>query len=256
MGPVSYYKRIGGSLLLGVALYLVAACAASSQVRLQADERYQLAQSYLGGNSYSLAEQEIRKALELVPDDARYYELLALIQQAQGRFPLAENAYRLALQQTPIPPSVLVNYGALLLQRERLDEAISLIQRALKDPTYERPALAYTNLGLAYFKKGLLRQSVEQLQTALEYQPDLPEAYYNLGLVYARLQERETAIRNFREAIRYRPSYVEAHASLGQVLLATGRTEEARVAFERVVTLAPDSDMAVDSRIQLKLLAP
>jgi type IV pilus biogenesis/stability protein PilW len=254
--PMLHGRRICRSLLLVLLVYLLSGCGASSQVRLQADEHYQLAQSYLGTRSYLLAEQEIRRALDLRSDESRYFELLALVYQAQGRLQLAEEAYRLALQQTDVPPSVLVNYSTLLLLRERSDDAIALVQQALRDPHYTKPALAYTNLGLAYFKKGALHQAAKYLHRALEYQADLPEAHYNLGLVYARMHEPDKAIREFREAIRFRPSYVEAHASLGEVLLEVGRTEEARLAFERVVTLAPDSDMAVASRAQLKLLTP
>lgn len=249
-------RRLPGLLLLTVLVYVLPGCTASTQVRLQADNRYELAQSYMGNGSYLLAEQEIRKALQLVSDEPRYLELLALIHQAQGRFHFAEEAYRAALQQTDPPSSVLVNYSTLLLLRKRFDEAIALVQRALQDPRYEKPALAYTNLGLAYFEKGALRQAEGQLRTALEYRPDLPEAHHNLGLVYARLAERDKAIREFREAIRYRPSYVEAHVSLGRTLLEVGRRDEARIAFERVVTLAPDSDMAIASRKQLKFLTP
>ena len=107
----------------------------------------------------------------------------------------------------------------------------------------------------------------------------MPEAYYNLGLAYLRLEDREKAIQAFREAARSRPSYVAAHSSLGKALLEAGRTDEARLslervvtlgkallkagrtdearlAFERVVTLAPASDMAITSRKQLKLLTP
>jgi tetratricopeptide (TPR) repeat protein len=130
------------------------------------------------------------------------------------------------------------------------------MQRALREPSYSKPALAYTNMGLAYFKKGSPAQAIEQFRLALEYQPNLPEAHYNLGLVYAQLGEHNKAIRALREAIRYRPSYVEAHASLGAALLETGRQEEARLAFERVIALAPDSEMAVTSRKQLKHLTP
>jgi Flp pilus assembly protein TadD len=68
--------------------------------------------------------------------------------------------------------------------------------------------------------------------------------------------EHDKAIRAFREAIRYRPSYVEAHANLGTALLEIGRQEEARAAFERVIALAPDSEMAMASRKQLQHLTP
>jgi hypothetical protein len=39
-------------------------------------------------------------------------------------------------------------------------------------------------------------------------------------------------------------------------LLETGRQEEARAAFERVIALAPDSDMAIASRKRLQHLTP
>ena len=172
------------------------------------------------------------------------------------RLQLAEEAYRAALRQADAPPSVLVNYSTVLLLRERPDEAIVIAQRALQAPGYNQPALAYTNIGIAYLKKGALTQAVEHFQKALDYQANLPEAYHNLGIAYAGLGRRAEAIRAFREAIRFRPSYVDAYLGLGRVLLAEGRKDEARVAFERVIVLAPGSDIAADVREQLKSLAP
>jgi Tfp pilus assembly protein PilF len=276
---VLYHRRLRQSFVLALLMYMSLGCTASPRLRFQADDHYQLALSYWENGSYPLAEQEIRKALDLRPNAPRYFELLALIYQKQGRLSLAEEAYRMALQQHDVPPSVLVNYSTLLLLRERLDEVIVLVQRALQDPGYEKPVIAYTNLGLAYLKKGDLRQAARQFHTALKYQPDLPEVHHNLGLVYARLEERDKAVREFRAAIRFRPSYVEAYAGLGKVLLEmgrakearfafervialgktlleAGRTDEARFAFEQVVALVPDSDMAVASRKQLELLTP
>lgn len=244
------------ALLLAMLVVLLTGCAPSKRIRSQAINHYQLAQSYFGQRSYRLAEQEIRKAMTLEPHEPRYFELLALIHQAQGRLQLADEAYRRALQEPGVSSSVLANYGTLLLKRGQVDDAIVLIRRALSDPNYTRQALAYTNLGLAYLKKGDLRQAAAQLLSALEYHPHLPEAHHNLGLVYMRLGEYEQAIQEFREAIRARPSYVEAHASLGNALLKTGRIEEARLAFERVVALEPDSDLAVASRKRLRLLNP
>jgi Tfp pilus assembly protein PilF len=250
----------------GVVASLVVGCASSGQTRVQANDHYRLAQSYLSNESYLLAEQEIRKALTLRPDDARYLECLALIHQVQvyqpqgtlnlTRLQLAEEAYRAALRQADAPPSVLVNYSTVLLLRERPDEAIVIAQRALQVPGYDQPARAYTNMGIAYLKKGALTQAVENFQKALDYQANLPEAHHNLGIAYAGQGRRAEAIRAFREAIRFRPSYVDAYLGLGKVLLEEGRKDEARVAFERVIALAPGSDIAADVRQQLKSLAP
>src|SRR5436309_3017210 len=109
-------------LWVGVVACLVGGCASSGQMRTQADDHYRLAQSYLSNESHLLAEQEIRKALTLRPDDARYLACLALIHQmqvyqAQGtlhltRLQLAHEAYRAALRQPDALPSV---FGRLML---------------------------------------------------------------------------------------------------------------------------------------------
>src|SRR5262252_5191166 len=259
-------RRVGIAWLLwaGVVASLVGGCASSVHTRTQANDHYRLAQSYLSNESPLLAEQEIRKALTLRPDDARYLECLALIDkkqayQAQGtlnltRLQLAEEAYRAALQQADAPPSVLVNYSTVLLLRERPDEAIVMAQRALQVPGYDQPARAYTNIGIAYLKKGAFVQAAEHFRKALDYQANLPEAHHNLGLAYTGLGRRAEAIREFREAIRFRPTYVDAYLGLGNVLLEEGRKEEARRVFERVIALAPGSEIAADVREQLKSL--
>jgi Tfp pilus assembly protein PilF len=119
-------RRVGIAWLLwaGVVAALVGGCASSAKTRAQADDHYRLAQSYWSNESYLLAEQEIRKALALRPDDARYLEWLALIHQtqvyqAQGtlnltRLQLAEEAYRAALRQADAPPLCLskLQYGS------------------------------------------------------------------------------------------------------------------------------------------------
>jgi hypothetical protein len=61
---------------------------------------------------------------------------------------------------------------------------------------------------------------------------------------------------NFVRPSVFGPSYVDAHLGLGKVLLEEGRKDEARIAFERVIALAPGSDIAADVREQLKSLAP
>ena len=231
-------------------------CNASSERRLQAADHYRFAQSYLANKSYALAEQEVRKALLIQSQNAEYLGFLALIYQAQGQLNAAEDAYRLAVQQAEIPPSVLVNYSTLLLLLNRDEEAISHARRALQSPGYDKPARAYTNIGLGYLRQGAAQHAVEYFQKALQYQPSLPEIYHNLGLAYEQLGRRIEAIRAFREAVRLRPNYAAAYAGLGQVLLAEGRTEEAREAFKRVIDLAPDSNMAMASQRQLKRLAP
>ncbi len=244
------YRLLAFALLLAVAGVLLG-CGTIAEQRAQADNYYRLAQTYLGAESYEAAEQTIRQALSLRPREPSYFELLALTYQVRNRFDLAEDAYRQALQQSNPPPSVLVNYSTLLLLRGRPEEALDLAQRALKNPGYDRPALAHVNMGLAYSQQGQFELAVAQFRRALTYR-SLPEAYHNLGLAYNRMERPDAAIQAFREAVRLRPAY----AGLGDALLAAGQVDEARRALERVIALQPDSPLAAASREKLDRLAP
>lgn len=252
-------KQAANAHRLTLMLLLIAGvsqgCAATAERRAQADSYYELAQTYLGAESYDAAERAVRRALNLRPREPRYFELLALTYQVRNRFDLAEDAYRQALQQGKPPPSVVVNYSTLLLLRSRPDEALALAQRALQDPGYGQPAFAHVNMGLAYSQQGQFAQAVVQFRRALNYRA-LPEAYHNLGLAYSRMGRHDPAVQAFRDAVGLRPTYAAAYAGLGEALLAAGQADEARQALERVIALRPGSPLAVASRTQLDRLAP
>src|SRR5207249_8310526 len=58
----------------------------------------------------------------------------------------------------------------VLLLRERPDEAIVIAQRALQVSGYDQPARAYTNIGIAYLKKGALTQAARSEEHTSELQ--------------------------------------------------------------------------------------
>ena len=248
-------RRLASVLILAAVAGVSLGCGTIAEQRAQADNYYQLAQTYLGAESYDAAEQAVRQALSLRPREPSYFELLALTYQIRNRFDLAEDAYRQALQQRDPSPSVLVNYSTLLLLRNRPDEALDLAQRALQDPGYDRPALAHVNMGLAHSQQGQFDLAVAQFRRALSYR-SLPEAYHNLGLAYDRMGRPDAAIQAFRDAVRLRPTYAAAYAGLGDALLAAGQVDDARQALERVIALQPGSPLAVASREKLDRLAP
>ena len=254
MNRIAHAHRLASVLLVAVAAVSLG-CGTTAEQRTQADNYYQLAQTYLGTESYDAAEQAIRRALSLRPREPSYFELLALTYQVRNRFDLAEDAYRQALQRSSPRPSVLVNYSTLLLLRGRPEEALDLARRALKNPGYDRPVLAHVNMGLAYSQQGQFELAVAQFRRALTYR-SLPEAHHNLGLAYDRMGRPDDAIRAFRDAIRLRPTYAAAYAGLGDALLTAGQVDAARQALERVIALQPDSALAAASREQLDRLAP
>jgi len=87
------------------------------------------------------------------PDDARALHVLSLILQDKGDVQGAERTLRDLIARDPIDANALNSLGYLLAERgERLDEAVTLVQRALKvepgNPSY------LDSLGWAYFQQG------------------------------------------------------------------------------------------------------
>ncbi|HUD71608.1 MAG TPA: tetratricopeptide repeat protein, partial [Dongiaceae bacterium] len=81
------------------------------------------------------------------------------------------------------------------------------------------------------------------------------EAYYRLGDLLRHVDpgRLEAAAEHFRAALRLQPERADAHAGLGQTLFELGRRDEARVAFEKAYTLAPD-DPRIGLRFGLSLV--
>lgn len=141
---------------------------------------------------------------------------LATAQQMSGDIKGAEATLRDLLKETPGNPIAMNNLGYFLLERnERIEEAFDLIQRAVKiDPT--NPSYL-DSLGWAYFKLG-----------------KLPEAEKYL-----------------KEALRHDSSSGTINEHLGDVYQKQGKTDLAKAAWARAVTLF--SDAADVERVKKKL---
>lgn len=117
-----------------VLLYLLAEC---QRVLRDLDAAHATAQKILSAN----------------PNDVRGLHVMSLILQDKGDIPGAERMLRSLIARDPLDANALNSLGYLFAERgERLDEAIALVERALKvdpgNPSY------LDSLGWAYFKQG------------------------------------------------------------------------------------------------------
>jgi hypothetical protein len=67
---------------------------------------------------------------------------------------------------------------------------------------------------------------------------DLSIAYYNLANHYGEIEDWPRAIAGYQRAIAARPNYISAHNNLARAYEASGREDDARLAWERVRELA------------------
>jgi tetratricopeptide (TPR) repeat protein len=117
-----------------------------------------------------------------------------------GRSGDAEKVLRQMLANAPSDPRVMNHLGYLLATRgDRLDEAITLVRRALEaDP--DRPEYL-DSLGWAHFKRGDLNDALKYLQAAAQQLPDNSEIQDHLGDVHLRRGSFQDAIAAWTRAL-------------------------------------------------------
>ncbi len=161
------------------------------------------------------------RALELLtaidPEDARALCDLALAYRrsapSRGRraadfFRLAETTYRRAIALAPDLPQAQTGLGGLLVELDRPDEAIPLLEHSLRVRA-DQPS-AHLALGRAYGAVGDDARARFHLEAAVAAAPQDPRPPFYLSVALARLGDRAGAAAALERAMALNPDVVQA----------------------------------------------
>lgn len=88
-------------------------------------------------------------------------------------------------------------------------------------------AKVHTELAASYYERNQYAVALEELATALQYEPDYAPAYNMRGLVHMQLLEDKEAEDDFQHSLRLAPNSSETHNNYGWFLCQRGREREA-----------------------------
>lgn len=162
-----------------------------------------IAQVYERGRRYKEAE-EAAKAAEVLPGQPRDNEmvwfLLGAIYERQKQFDRAEEQFKKVLAVNPRNAAVLNYYGYMLGDLGiRLDEAESLVNRALKEEPFSGAYL--DSLGWIYLKQNKLGEAETALRQALEHESHDATIHSHLGDLYAKTGRPEMAAAEWEKSL-------------------------------------------------------
>ena len=163
----------------------------------------------------------------------------------------SETMWKRMLACNPGQPLVLphFNLALALMQKGKLDEAISELKESLENRTdiYRNPdseAGIRVNMGLALLKKEEFGAAIPEFERVLKVKPASAGVHYNLGYAYLRLGRVEEAIVQFRRAIELKPADAEAHLNLGVAYEQQGRKDAAMAEYQTAVESDPENGAA------------
>ena len=91
--------------------------------------------------------------------------------------------------------------------------------------------------GTEFSKKGAYGKSFDAFLKATELDPKNVDAFYGLGGIYNYQNDHEKAVQAFKTVIKLDPTHFNARYSLGFTYEQLGKTELAKIEFERYHSL-------------------
>jgi tetratricopeptide (TPR) repeat protein len=176
--------------------------------KAQGDIYLRLGETYRRKGDLNGAIQALQKARETLPDNVIVLSTLALVLDAAGRRPEAQQVYEATLRINPNDGVSLNNVAFLMAETGgNLDEALTRAQRAkqLLPNLFE----ISDTLGWIYLRKNLAANAIDIFKDLVNKQPNHSTYRYHLGMAYMQQGDKSRALEQLKEALKYNPQKEE-----------------------------------------------
>jgi type IV pilus assembly protein PilF len=181
----------------------VSGCASKNTKRAEDDAalHLQIGTTLFTNGKYPAALQELLIAEKLDPKNATVQNNLALTYFVRDRFDLAQIHVERAIQLKPEYTEARNNRARILIERGNYAEAIEEAKRVNNDLTYQFPIRGWTNISLAYFRKGDFAKARDSATAALKIERDNCFAQTILGRSLLELKNTKDAADTLDRAV-------------------------------------------------------
>jgi predicted TPR repeat methyltransferase len=222
-----------------------AAPPSSREVDLSLADALQFAVDLLRASRLDEAERLYNAILANWPEQPDALHFLGVLQNARGDRAAAEQLIRRAIELQPDEAGPWNNLGNVLRQLQRLDEAVAAYERCLAlAPDSAHAASAHCNLGVIERKRGRPAAAEAALRKALTLDPDLAEAWYGLSRVLIERGEIHEGLIANSKAITLWPEHLQARGQVIGALVQLGHLERAAELYRAMLAENPDNPVA------------
>ena len=154
--------------LLVIFLSILVSCAHNEQkTKKQAKYLLEIGTSHLANGNNPQAIRYLKNSMLADDTNPVTYNNLALAYYFREKYVLAEENLKKALELEPKYTEAMNNYGRVLIDMRQYQKAISILSKASRDLTYAMPEKTYSNLGYAYYKNKQYDQAYKFLRKSL-----------------------------------------------------------------------------------------
>ena len=211
---------------------------------------YMLGQAQRALKDFDGATATLQRLKTAYPTDARGAYLEAQVLRDRGQMDQAIATFEMLMNRAQRDPSLVYEYASLLERAGRLTDA----ERALRDVLAKDPqdANALNSLGYLLADHGQkLDEAVDLVQRALKIEPANPSFLDSLGWAYFRQGKLDLADPPLTQAAERLPTSSTVNEHLGDLRFRQERYSDAVAAFER--SLAGDGESIDRPKVEKKV---
>jgi tetratricopeptide (TPR) repeat protein len=170
---------------------------------------------------------------ETIVDRAGLLVILGVLYTVKDEYEMALRSYAEAMELTK--------------QLEAIElESVKLTR--LSDSNNHFQSLIYSFQGFVYAGLGQYEKALDDLNRAIQLDPNRAPAYNRRGNIYQKLGQYEQALADYKRAIQLNPEDITSYNNRGNIYANLGQYEKALADYERVVHLNPDDAITYNNR--------
>lgn len=143
----------------------------------------ELARGYINQKQYEVAERELRKALNIVPDHSASNYMMGLLMIETEQYERVESFMNRAVDSDASNSSAAHDFGVFLCQRGQELRSITYFDKAAANPYFERPELSLMRAGECLYKIGDPARAEIYLTKSLKLNSRMQPALFNLAKI-------------------------------------------------------------------------
>ena len=197
--------------------------------------------------------RRVAAGIEQIRNTGEVHNLLAQIDEKDGKYVDAANEYEIAAHLDPSEDNFFY-WGSEMLLHRTYEPAIEIFHQATA--RFPKSARLFVGLGLSLYSRGIYDQAVEALLTAAGLSPADPRCYSFLASAYDASPKQAAAVTDaFRRYAELKPDDARAQYYLAMSLWKGDRTQGSATDSQTVEALLNKAikldDSIAEARIQL-----
>ncbi len=197
------------------------------------------------GGNHAAIEADLKRAIDVAPQNAVGYSRLAAWRVLQKKWADAEKLYEQSLEKDPNFGEAIQGLIIVYAQQKRIPAAIERVHTQM--------ARVPTSSGLPFLLAQLQIQQKDfqaaaaSLEKALSLNPNYMEAIAYLGQVHATLGALDRAAASYEKLIQQFPGDIRGYILVGSIEEKRGNPARAQEMYNKVLQIQPENALAANN---------